>query len=60
MEALMLLLGSSPLHPIPGWLRNICGRFLSKILLKEDGIATVLEFTVGDSDEGRKEFYSVS
>lgn len=56
----MLLLGSSPLHPIPGWLRNICGRFLSKILLKEDGIATVLEFTVGDSDEGRKEFYSVS
>ncbi|KAI7853572.1 hypothetical protein BDC45DRAFT_510575 [Circinella umbellata] len=48
MESLMLLLGTSPLHPVPIWLRSICGRFLSKILLRPNGVATVIEFTVGD------------
>ncbi|KAI8141137.1 hypothetical protein BJV82DRAFT_620981 [Fennellomyces sp. T-0311] len=51
MESLMLLLGTSPLHPVPGWLRSICGRFLSKILLRPDGVATVIEFTVGDVEQ---------
>ncbi|KAG0180118.1 transmembrane and coiled-coil domains-containing protein 7 [Apophysomyces sp. BC1021] len=51
METLMLLLGTSPLHPVPQWLRNICGRFLSRILLKPNGVAIVLEFTIGDVDQ---------
>ncbi|KAI9494679.1 hypothetical protein BDB00DRAFT_301422 [Zychaea mexicana] len=51
MESLMLLLGTSPLHPVPAWLRSICGRFLSKILLRPNGVATVIEFTVGDVDD---------
>ncbi|SAL97650.1 hypothetical protein [Absidia glauca] len=45
MESLMLLLGTSPLHPVPAWLRSICGRFLSRILLKPKGVAVVLDFT---------------
>ncbi|KAI9264163.1 hypothetical protein BDA99DRAFT_508593 [Phascolomyces articulosus] len=48
MESLMLLLGTSPLHPVPAWLRNICGRFLSKILLRSNGVTAIIEFTVGD------------
>ena len=52
MESLMLLLGTSPLHPVPIWLRSICGRFLSKILLRPNGVATVIEFTVGDVENG--------
>ncbi|KAI7881468.1 hypothetical protein K492DRAFT_236650 [Lichtheimia hyalospora FSU 10163] len=51
MESLMLLLGTSPLHPVPVWLRSICGRFLSRILLKPKGVATVLEFTVADVEQ---------
>ncbi|KAI9310356.1 hypothetical protein BX666DRAFT_1870111 [Dichotomocladium elegans] len=51
MESLMLLLGTSPLHPVPQWLRTICGRFLSRILLKPQGVATVLEFTVADVEQ---------
>ncbi|KAI8388768.1 uncharacterized protein BYT42DRAFT_561154 [Radiomyces spectabilis] len=51
MESLMLLLGTSPLHPVPGWLRSICGRFLSRILLKPNGVAIVLEFTLGDAEQ---------
>ncbi|KAJ8655234.1 hypothetical protein O0I10_009102 [Lichtheimia ornata] len=51
MESLMLLLGTSPLHPVPAWLRSICGRFLSRILLKPRGVATVLEFTVADVEQ---------
>lgn len=49
----MLLLGTSPLHPVPAWLRSICGRFLSRILLKPRGVATVLEFTVADVEQGK-------
>ncbi|KAF7724463.1 transmembrane and coiled-coil domains-containing protein 7 [Apophysomyces ossiformis] len=51
MEALMLLLGTSPLHPVPQWLRNICGRFLSRMLLRPNGVAIVLEFTIGGVDQ---------
>lgn len=52
MESLMLLLGTSPLHPVPAWLRGICGRFLSRILLKPKGVSVVLEFTIGDTTQG--------
>lgn len=56
MESLMSLLGtSSSLHPIPNWLRTICGRFLSRILLKPNGVSIVLEFTIGHVDQ-RKPF----
>ncbi|KAI9267138.1 hypothetical protein EDC94DRAFT_667356 [Helicostylum pulchrum] len=52
MESLMSLLGaSSSLHPIPNWLRAICGRFLSRILLKPNGVSIVLEFTIGHVDQ---------
>lgn len=52
MESLMSLLGaSSTLHPIPNWLRTICGRFLSRILLKPNGVSIVLEFTIGHVDQ---------
>ncbi|KAI8335805.1 hypothetical protein BC941DRAFT_354970 [Chlamydoabsidia padenii] len=51
MESLMLLLGTSPLHPVPSWLRSICGRFLSRILMKPKGVAVVLDFTVGNMDQ---------
>ena len=54
MESLMSLLGaSSPSQPIPNWLRTICGRFLSKILLKPNGVSIVLEFTIGHVDQCR-------
>ncbi|KAL0079581.1 hypothetical protein F4703DRAFT_1741470 [Phycomyces blakesleeanus] len=51
MESLMLLLGTSPLHPVPAWLRGICGRFLSRIILRPNGVSIVLDFTVGDVDQ---------
>ncbi|KAI8647476.1 armadillo-type protein [Parasitella parasitica] len=51
MESLMALLGNSPLHPVPNWLRTICGRFLSRILLKPNGVAIVLEFTIGHVEQ---------
>lgn len=50
MEALMLLLGTSPLQKVPPWLKSICGRCLTKVLLRPNGVATVLEFMVGDAD----------
>lgn len=57
MESLMSLLGtSSSLHPIPNWLRTICGRFLSRILLKPNGVSIVLEFTIGHVEQ-RKSFF---
>lgn len=59
MESLMSLLGtSSSLHPIPNWLRTICGRFLSRILLKPNGVSIVLEFTIGHVEQ-RKPFIHV-
>lgn len=61
MESLMSLLGaSSPLHPIPNWLRTICGRFLSRILLKPNGVSIVLEFTIGHVDQCKEEKKSVN
>lgn len=51
LESLMLLLGTSPLHPVPNWLRTICGRFLSRILLKPNGVSIILEFTIGNVDQ---------
>ncbi|KAI8092217.1 uncharacterized protein B0P05DRAFT_525301 [Gilbertella persicaria] len=51
MESLMSLLGTSPLHPVPNWLRTICGRFLSRILLKPNGVSIVLEFTIGHVEQ---------
>lgn len=57
MESLMSLLGtSSSLHPIPNWLRTICGRFLSRILLKPNGVSIVLEFTIGHVDQCKTVF----
>ncbi|ORE03185.1 hypothetical protein BCV72DRAFT_213761 [Rhizopus microsporus var. microsporus] len=51
MESLMSLIGTSSLHPVPSWLRTICGRFLSRILLKPNGVAIVLEFTIGQVEQ---------
>lgn len=52
MESLMSLLStSSSLHPVPNWLRTMCGRFLSRILLKPNGVSIVLEFTIGHVDQ---------
>ncbi|KAG0029265.1 transmembrane and coiled-coil domains-containing protein 7 [Podila clonocystis] len=50
LESLTVLLGSSPLHPVPMWLKSICGRFLSQILLKPGGVRVVLEYMQGGSD----------
>ncbi|CEI97266.1 hypothetical protein RMCBS344292_11402 [Rhizopus microsporus] len=51
MESLMSLISTSSLHPVPSWLRTICGRFLSRILLKPNGVAIVLEFTIGQVEQ---------
>ncbi|CAO3678365.1 unnamed protein product [Rhizopus stolonifer] len=51
MESLMSLLGTSPLEPVPNWLKTICGKFLSRTLLKPNGVALVLEFTMGQVDQ---------
>ncbi|KAI9288933.1 hypothetical protein BC943DRAFT_272773 [Umbelopsis sp. AD052] len=51
MESLSLLLGTSPLHPVPNWLRGICGRFLSQVLLRPKGVAAVLDFSIGGIQE---------
>ncbi|KAI9469900.1 MAG: hypothetical protein EXX96DRAFT_587901 [Benjaminiella poitrasii] len=51
MESLMSLLGTSDLHPVPNWLRTICGRYLSRILLKPKGVSIVLDFTIGQVDQ---------
>ncbi|KAI8583639.1 hypothetical protein K450DRAFT_222092 [Umbelopsis ramanniana AG] len=51
MESLSLLLGTSPLHPVPNWLRSICGRFLSQVLLRPKGVAAVLDFSIGGVQE---------
>ncbi|KAI8332001.1 hypothetical protein BD560DRAFT_52153 [Blakeslea trispora] len=51
LESLMSLLGTSDLHPVPNWLRTICGRFLSRTLLKPKGVSIVLEFTIGHVEQ---------
>jgi hypothetical protein len=60
MESLMSLLGTSSLHAVPNWLRTICGRFLSRILLKPKGVSIVLEFTIGHVDQCKAHLYQVS
>ncbi|KAG0347662.1 transmembrane and coiled-coil domains-containing protein 7 [Podila humilis] len=50
LESLTVLLGSSPLHPVPVWLKSVCGRFLSQILLKPGGVRVVLEYMQGGGD----------
>ncbi|GES83351.1 transport and Golgi organization protein 6 homolog [Rhizophagus clarus] len=51
LEALTVLLGSSPLHPSPKWFKNVCGRFLSQILLRQNGIRDVMDFMIGGESE---------
>ncbi|PKC03470.1 hypothetical protein RhiirA5_451319 [Rhizophagus irregularis] len=51
LEALTVLLGSSPLHPSPKWFKSVCGRFLSQILLRPSGIRDVMEFMIGGENE---------
>ncbi|RIA90280.1 hypothetical protein C1645_770394 [Glomus cerebriforme] len=51
LEALTVLLGSSPLHPSPKWFKSICGRFLSQILLRPNGIRDVVDFMIGGESE---------
>ncbi|RUP40900.1 hypothetical protein BC936DRAFT_138319 [Jimgerdemannia flammicorona] len=52
LESLTLLLGTSPLHPTPRWLRSVCGRHLSRILLRPSGVQVVLEFMCGGGGGG--------
>lgn len=62
LESLTLLLGTSPLHPTPRWLRNVCGRYLSRVLLRPNGVQIVLEYMCGgsggDLGEGKLEIKS--
>ncbi|KAI8878263.1 hypothetical protein K501DRAFT_258909 [Backusella circina FSU 941] len=52
IESFMSLIGdASSLHPAPNWLRSICGRFLSRILLKPNGVSVVLEVTIGSVEQ---------
>ncbi|CAG8577005.1 7166_t:CDS:10 [Ambispora leptoticha] len=51
LESLMILLGASPLHPAPNWLKGICGRLLTHILLKPDGVKKVIDFMIGGENE---------
>ncbi|CAG8768773.1 3655_t:CDS:2, partial [Racocetra fulgida] len=50
-KALTMLLGS-PLHPAPKWLKNVCGRFLTKILLRPNGVRDVMNFMIDGESEG--------
>ncbi|CAG8478966.1 12155_t:CDS:10 [Ambispora gerdemannii] len=51
LESLMMLLGASPFHPAPNWLKGICGRLLTHILLKPDGVQKVIDFMIGGESE---------
>ncbi|CAG8804286.1 9156_t:CDS:2, partial [Racocetra persica] len=60
LEALTMLLGS-PLHPAPKWLKNVCGRFLTKILLRPNGVKDVMNFMIGgESEVGLSQFEAIS
>ncbi|KAF9418015.1 transmembrane and coiled-coil domains-containing protein 7 [Podila epigama] len=50
LESLTVLLSSSPSHPVPVWLKSVCGRFLSQILLKPGGVRVVLEYMQGGAE----------
>ncbi|CAG8437765.1 15274_t:CDS:10 [Acaulospora morrowiae] len=51
LEALTTLLSSSPLHQSPKWLKNVCGRYLTRILLRQNGVKSVIEFMIGGESE---------
>ncbi|CAG8710072.1 7348_t:CDS:10 [Gigaspora margarita] len=60
LEALTMLLGS-PLHPAPKWLKNVCGRFLTQILLRPNGVKSVMNFMIGgESEVGLTQFETIS
>ncbi|CAG8609952.1 584_t:CDS:2, partial [Scutellospora calospora] len=60
LEALTMLLGS-PLHPAPKWFKNVCGRFLTQILLRPNGVKDVMSFMIGgDNEVGLSQFETVS
>ncbi|KAI8973433.1 hypothetical protein BDF20DRAFT_651428 [Mycotypha africana] len=42
---------SSVTEPVPNWLRTISGRFLSRILLKPNGVSVILNFIIGDVEQ---------
>ncbi|CAG8567531.1 1282_t:CDS:10 [Funneliformis mosseae] len=51
LEALIMLLSSSPLHQSAKWFKSVCGRFLSQILLRPNGIRDVIDFMIGGEGE---------
>ncbi|CAI2174947.1 13312_t:CDS:10 [Funneliformis geosporum] len=51
LEALTMLLSSSTLHLSPKWFKSVCGRFLSQILLRPNGIRDVIDFMIGGEGE---------
>ena len=53
VEALLTLLGQSKPDP-PTWLKERAGRMLSKLLLREGGVAASMERLVGGIQEVRR------
>ncbi|RHZ82627.1 hypothetical protein Glove_106g48 [Diversispora epigaea] len=51
LNALTMLLSSSPIHTSPNWLKNICGQYLTQILLRPNGVKDIMEFMIGDESE---------
>ena len=52
LDSLTTLLGSPPLHSAPKWLRTVCGKLLTSVLLRPDGVQAVIDFMVGGENEG--------
>ena len=52
LDSLITLLGSPPLHSAPKWLRTVCGKLLTSVLLRPDGVQAVVDFMVGGENEG--------
>ncbi|CAG8527828.1 659_t:CDS:10 [Paraglomus brasilianum] len=51
LDSLITLLGSPPLHSAPKWLRTVCGKLLTSVLLRPDGVQAVVDFMVGGENE---------
>ncbi|CAG8496251.1 11992_t:CDS:10 [Diversispora eburnea] len=51
LNALTMLLSSSPICTSPNWLKNICGQYLTQILLRPNGVKDIMEFMIGDESE---------
>ncbi|KAG9303568.1 hypothetical protein G9A89_018464 [Geosiphon pyriformis] len=47
LESLMMLLGASPLHPVPNWLKSVCGQLLTYRLLQPGGVQQVIDYMIG-------------